>query len=609
MSTIETPQSAISFAPPPQWHDHDYHGHVVQFYSEDEFLVDAISRFLGVSLAAGDAAIVLATKTHREGIARKLKERGLDVTSSELKGRYFALDAAETLSLFMLDGIPDVVRFRAVIGGVLEQAKAAAGDRARATVFGEMVALLWAAGKRDAAIRLEELWNDLAQTHAFSLRCAYPMADFHREEHSAAFRAICEQHSGVIPGESYTSLASEADRLRNITYLQQKAQALETERAERKLIQRSLQRREAELADFLENALEGVEQVGANQKILWANKAVLKLLGYSAEEYVSHNLADFYLDRNVFDRFWQKLMRGEEIYDFPAQLKCRDGSLRDVLIRSNPVWERGKLVYTRSFVRDVTEQKRVEQALRESEAQLRSAKEELEILVEQRTSALRRLSAHVLSLQDLERRRIARELHDSFGQYLAALKLNIEMLRQAPANQKLWSQSEDLMEQCIIEVRTLSYLLHPPMMEEAGLASAARWYVEGFGQRSGIAVTLEAPDDLERLPDTIEIALFRALQEALTNVHRHSHASAVHIQILHDAEQVIVEIKDNGCGIPQEGLCRFNELGTGMGVGLSGMRERIRELCGELKIESNGCGTSLQITIPIAVDVPGLEAI
>src|SRR5439155_510985 len=281
-------------------------------------------------------------------------------------GRYFALDAAETLSLFMLDGIPDVVRFRTVIGGVLEQAKATAGDRARATVFGEMVALLWAAGKRDAAIRLEELWNDLAQTHAFSLRCAYPMADFHREEHSAAFRAICERHSGVIPGESYTSLASEADRLRNITYLQQKAQALETERAERKLIQRSLQRREAELADFLENALEGAEQ-----------------------------------------------------------------------------------------------------EIRQSEAQLRSAKEELEILVEQRTSALRRLSAHVLSLQDLERRRIARELHDSFGQYLAALKLNIEMLRQAPANQKLWSQSEDLMEQCIIEVRTLSYLLHPPMMEEA----------------------------------------------------------------------------------------------------------------------------------------------
>src|SRR2546426_922560 len=520
MSTIETPHSAISFAPPAQWHDHDPHDYIVRFYSEDDSLVDALSRFFGVSLAAGNAAIVLATKTHREGIARKLKERGLDVTSSELKGRYFALDAAETLSLFMLDGIPDVVRFRAVIGGVLEQAKAAAGDRARATVFGEMVALLWAAGKRDAAIR-----------------------------------------------------------------------------------------REAELADFLENALEGVEQVGANQKILWANKAVLKLLGYSAEEYVNHNLADFYLDRNVFDRFWQKLMRGEEIYDFPAQLKCRDGSLRDVLIRPNPVWERGKLVYTRSFVRDVTEQKRVEQALRESEAQLRSAKEELEILVEQRTSALRRLSAHVLSLQDLERRRIARELHDSFGQYLAALKLNIEMLRQAPANQKLWSQSEDLMEQCIIEVRTLSYLLHPPMMEEAGLASAARWYVEGFGQRSGIAVTLEAPDDLERLPDTIEIALFRALQEALTNVHRHSHASAVHIQILHDAQQVIVEIKDNGCGIPQERLCRFNELGTGMGVGLSGMRERIRELCGELMIESNGRGTSLQITIPIAVDVPGLEAI
>jgi len=155
---------------------------------------------------------------------------------------------------------------------------------------------------------------------------------------------------------------------------------------------------------------------------------------------MSTTTSQIYVDRNVFDHFWQKLMRGEEIYDFPAQLKCTDGCFRDVLIRSNAVRERGKFVYTRSFVRDVTEQKRVEQALREREARLRSAKEELEILVEQRTSALRRLSAqrrlsaHVLSLQDLERRRIARELHDSFGQYLAALKLNIEMLRQAPAN-------------------------------------------------------------------------------------------------------------------------------------------------------------------------------
>src|SRR5438094_10496710 len=106
MSTIETPHSAISFAPPAQWHDHDHHGHVVQFYSEDEFLADAISRFLGVSLAAGDAAIVLATKTHREGIARKLKDLGLDVTSSELNGRYLALDAAQTPPLSTLHGIP-----------------------------------------------------------------------------------------------------------------------------------------------------------------------------------------------------------------------------------------------------------------------------------------------------------------------------------------------------------------------------------------------------------------------------------------------------------------------------------------------------------------------
>src|SRR2546429_3920731 len=161
----------------------------------------------------------------------------------------------------MLDGIPDVVRFRAVIGGVLEQAKAAVGDRARAAIFGEMVALLWAAGKRDAAIRLEQLWNDLAQTHALNLRCAYPLSFFGRAGHGEHMGQICAVHSRVIPAESYTALSTDEERLHAITLLQQKAQALETEIEERKRAQGSLRRREAELADFLENALEGVQQV------------------------------------------------------------------------------------------------------------------------------------------------------------------------------------------------------------------------------------------------------------------------------------------------------------------------------------------------------------
>src|ERR1700692_4818739 len=126
------------------------------------------------------------------------------------------------------------------------------------------------------------------------------------------------------------------------------------------------------------------------------------------------------------------------------------------------------------------------------------------------------------------------------------------MLRQSPGREELWSEAERLMQQSISEVRTLSYLLYPPTMDAGGIASAARWYVEGLGQRSGLRVTLDAPNDLGRLPEAIELALFRVLQESLTNVHRHSGASEAHVSILEDAEQVILEVKDNGHGIPDK---------------------------------------------------------
>ena len=191
------------------------------------------------------------------------------------------------------------------------------------------------------------------------------------------------------------------------------------------------------------------------------------------------------------------------------------------------------------------------------EEMLLRAKADLESQVEQRTAALRQLSSRLLALQDTERRRTARELHDGLGQYLVGLKLNVNILRQSPQREELWAESEQLMQRCISEVRTLSYLLHPPTMDAAGFASAARWYVEGFGQRSGLTVTLDAPHDLGRLPDAVELALFRVLQEALTNVHRHSGASEAHVMISAEAEQVVLVVKDNGRGIPRKCLITF----------------------------------------------------
>ncbi|MGA9814444.1 MAG: MEDS domain-containing protein [Terriglobales bacterium] len=597
--SISNPPVTAPLAPSAQWHGQDSHGHVVQFYTEDAALLRTVSRFIGTALGAGDAAVVIASKAHRDGLSRQLKERGFDVTGAIRQGRLITVDAAETLSRFMREGLPDPECFASAVGGLFDQIRAAAGP-SRVVAFGEMVALLWAEGKPEAAIRLEELWNDLASTCSFALHCAYPITNFNRDEDDDLFLKICAQHSAVIPDESYSALSTEGERLLSISHLQQKVQTLETARAQRADAQNSLRRKQSELANLLENAVEGVQQVGADQKIAWVNKALLRLLGYSPDEYLGHPFSEFHVDPDVFAEYWRRLMRGEDIYDCPAELRCKDGSVKQVHIYSNGLWENGEFVYTRTFVRDVTEQKRAEQALRDSEANLRLANDKLESQVEQRTAALRQLSTRVLALQDAERRRIARELHDSLGQYLVGLKLNLDMLRRAPEQAALWTQSQQLMEQCVTEIRTLSYLLHPPMIDDVGLASAARWFVEGIAERSGIQVTLDAASDMARLPAEVELVLFRILQEGLTNVHRHSGASAAEVLIRQEAGQIILEIKDNGRGIRQEALSRFDLTGAGMGVGLSGMRERVRELGGRMKVQADNHGTSLQIAMPLA---------
>jgi len=599
MSTLKVPVFENTSAPVPLFYENDQCGHVVQFYNNDDFLVDSLGRLVGTALAGGDAAIVVATKAHRAQLKHRLRSRGISLVPAIQRGRYMALDASETLAQFMRDGRPDADAFAALVGSLITQAHTAAESKpSRVVIFGEMVALLWADEKPDAALQLEGLWNDLATSHDFRLHCAYSLQGFNRPEHAEFVTKVCHTHSGVIPSEAYTALVTDEERLRNITQLQQKAQALETETAEKVQISRSLQRRETELSDFLQNAAEGVQQIGPDQRILWANHSMLSLLGYAPEEYANQRMAQFYEDQEQFQKFWQKLMQRQEVRDFSANLRCKDGSVKHVMIHSNGFWDNNKFQYTRCFIRDVTEQKRMEQALRASEALLQA-------IVEQRTSALRRLSVRILGLQDAERRRIARELHDSLGQYLTGLKIDMDMLRQGPFNEELWSQTEELLSRCLSEVRTLSYLLHPPMMDEAGLSSAARWYLQGFGERSGIRVNFETSDDLDRLPDDIEVAMFRILQEALTNVHRHAAATETEVRILRDAEQVLLEIKDNGHGMPRDVLTRFTQTGASTGVGLTGIRERVRELGGCFRMDSDNKGTSLLITVPVPANQDG----
>lgn len=234
---------------------------------------------------------------------------------------------------------------------------------------------------------------------------------------------------------------------------------------------------------------------------------------------------------------------------------------------------------------------------------------ELEVKVQERTADLdvvnqnlRDLSARLLQMQDEERRRIARELHDSVGQMLAALGMNLSAVRsdidQLARTAATLTDSESLVQEMVTEVRTISHLLHPPLLDEAGLSSALRWYVDGFAQRSGINVDLDMPDNFERLPVELETAIFRVVQECLTNIHRHSGSPTAKIRLRARDHEVVVDIEDKGRGIPPHKLEQMASAGT-PGVGVRGMQERLRQLGGKLDIESSSGGTRVKVRLPL----------
>jgi signal transduction histidine kinase len=236
----------------------------------------------------------------------------------------------------------------------------------------------------------------------------------------------------------------------------------------------------------------------------------------------------------------------------------------------------------------------------------RQSYSQLETLVLERTLALQNLSQRVLRVQDEERRKVARDLHDSTGQTLSALKISVALLQSKLGHDQRMdeelSEITRLADEALQEIRTTSYLLHPPLLDEAGFASAAKWYVEGFSRRSGVKVQMDFTPDAKRLPAPVEIVLFRVLQESLTNVHRHSGAPQVDVRFRLDEEAGILEVRDYGRGIPKRLMSRLGTPVRDCGVGLAGMRERLSELRGGLEIELADPGTRLRAIVPLAVE-------
>ena len=348
------------------------------------------------------------------------------------------------------------------------------------------------------------------------------------------------------------------------------------------------------------------------------NAGAERLFGHTAKEAIGQHISMIIpLDRRDEEtRILARLRQGERIDHFDTIRVRKDGTPLKISLSISPVRDAaGKIIGAAKIARDITGRKRVERKLHESEQRFRELADALDTQVQFRTQELRRrnaeiveqseqlrdLSGKLMFAQDEERRRIARELHDSAGQNLAALgmilaQLKDDMKGELAQSSKSLKDAQALVQDLTREIRTTSYLLHPPLLDESGLPSALRWYVEGLAERSGLRIELNISDNLGRLAPEMELAIFRLVQECLTNIHRHSGSKTAIIRIGREAGRIYAEVQDHGKGMSQD---RFAEVQSqGVGVGIRGMRERVRQSHGELTVDSNALGTKITAIFP-----------
>jgi PAS domain S-box-containing protein len=361
-------------------------------------------------------------------------------------------------------------------------------------------------------------------------------------------------------------------------------------------------------AELLERATElrGLALAGTAMD---ANQLCLEACGYRAEDVLGKPFGEtgwWRLSPEAQDKIRVATAQAAHgtAYRDTLTYHWSDGTARLVDFSLHPIRDHeGRIFFLHPTGVDITDLKRAEE-------KYRSLAETLDAEVRARTSEvvrqseqLRDLSSRLLQAQDEERRHIARELHDSAGQILAVLGMSLTMVsrhssRGGPELAKYTEQSQELVGQLSQEIRTMSYLLHPPLLEEMGLAEALRWYIQGLAERSGMQIILEIPEDFERPSRELELVLFRVVQECLTNIHRHSGSKSAVVRFAREEGGIFLVVQDSGKGIPAEKLSEIQSHGSG--VGIRGMRERVRHFGGHMQIESNPGATKVSFRFPLA---------
>ncbi|MFL5588422.1 MAG: PAS domain S-box protein [Ktedonobacteraceae bacterium] len=569
-------------APHSHWSEMSTSEHFVQFYESEVFLLDSLSGFIDTGLSAGDACIVIATKAHRERLEERLKAKGLDLIVAQTRDEYIALDAVETLSKFMVDGLPEPQRFLEIIGSIIRQA---GEGRLRVRAFGEMVALLWEEGNQAGAIHLEELWNDLARTHSFSLFCAYPMHGFGKAAHGAPFTEIGTHHTRVIPAESYNALATPDERLRAVTLLQQKAESLHAEIMERKEVEKALRISETRYRRLFEAARDGVLILDPRtRKILDANPFMEELLGYTREELIGKELFEIGLhkDEQANQDAFRKLQENHYIRYEDLPLKTKRGERRDIEVVANLYEEEDKPIIQYN-IRDISARKKLE---RQKDEFISMASHELKTPVTSLKGFLNLLQRRLTSPED------EKELH-----YLARMNAQVH---------KLAKLINDLLDISKMQTGQLAY-----REEHFDVYALVQEIVENIqGTTQTHHLLLESQTQAEAFGDRDRIG--QVLINLLNNAIKYSpQASTVVVRVAKDHNNALVSVQDFGIGIAKEHqqkiFERFYQVTDpeertypGLGIGLYISLEIVKRHGGQIWVESKkGEGTTFHFTLPL----------
>ena len=585
LRSAELPYTGNSLRPLVDWSSEGNSEHYVLFYETDEYLTESAAEFVAAAIRADGASVVAVTPETGAALDRKLVGLGIDVAGAEAAGKYVVLDARSTLARFMNGRAIDGARFDDFVGGAI-------GDLMRGSArlhgFGEMASLLWMDGNHEAAIELEQRWHKLSAEHHFSILCAYPIAGFGSNSLDSEIGDICSCHSHVIPAESYALADTEEHRRYAVARLQQQGAALRAEIRHRQEIEETLIKRERELSNFFDNAIEGVHKVGADGKILWANRADYELLGYEVSEYVGRPIADFHADANVIAAILEQFRRGERLLNYSARLKCKDGTIKYVLITSNDCFDDGKFAYTCCFTRDVTQQHLAEQALVEN---------------------CRRNDAFLATL--------SHELRNP----LACIYDALDLLAGVSPDEPTRVEAQDILKR---QVDQLTHLV-PKLIDVARItrdkialrreASSLKQMIENALEKCAPAiqsaeqqVTIDLPEQLPSI-DVDPGRMGQVFSNLVSNASKFTpRGGAIGIEVRQQGNDVVVRIRDNGIGIACEELAHIFDMfqqanqslektHSGLGIGLTLVRRLVELHGGSVNAQSEGRGKGSEFVV------------